>query len=608
MSGRTVRPDEDGLARTRIQFLTSHSVEPHRVREAILASWWRSAEFEVPADRIDLPYTGDQDLDTPLIRGAEPVLRRLGDQLKGQPISLILTDQSGVVLTQRTGDGDLRSHLESVELVPGFSYGERFVGTNGIGTALEDGQPTHVFGHEHYAENLENLACAGVPIQHPISGKTIGAVDLTCWRRNAGGLLVALARTAAEQVRQALLAHSNVRELMLFQSYLQACRRTTGIVMAFNDDIVMMNDRARQLLHPADQSLLLARASQELAEEKRATTTATLSTGTRVRMYSRSVPGAREGQVAGGVLSVHLIDTRHVDGGQDDTGATTTPPLPMFLPGVVGSAPSWSRCAHEVDATRARGEWLALTGEDGSGRATLAAGVHQRRNPSGRLRVLDGTHAGANWAALLRRELADEAVDALLVRQVDRLDPAALRVLTDALRQAKAGSGESGATPWIAVTLIPDAETEPGLAELMAFFPHSVAVPPLRRHVEDLGELVPLLLGKLSAGGRLRCSPAALHLLMRASWPGNVTQLHEVLRQVSKRRRTGTIQPGDLPAEYQTITRRPLNRFETLERDAIVRGLDEADGNKARAAKLLGISRATIYRKIHEYGIVVASR
>ncbi|MEU3269656.1 helix-turn-helix domain-containing protein [Saccharomonospora sp. NPDC006951] len=610
VSGRTVRPDEDGLARTRIQFLNSHTVEPELVREAILASWWRSAEFEVPADRIDLPYTGEQDLDTPLIRGAEPVLRRLGDQLKGQPISLILTDQSGVVLTQRTGDGDLRSHLESVELVPGFSYGERFVGTNGIGTALEDGQPTHVFGHEHYAENLENLACAGVPIQHPISGKTIGAVDLTCWRRDAGGLLVALARTTAEQVRQALLAHSNVRELMLFQSYLQACRRTTGIVMAFNDDIVMMNDCARQLLHPADQTLLLARASQELAEGKRSTVTVTLSTGTRVRMYSRRVPGAREGHVAGGVLAVHLIDTRHVDTGQDDT-APSVPLLPMFLPGVVGSAPSWSRCAHEVDATCARGEWLALTGENGSGRATLATGVHQRRNPSGRLRALDGTHAGADWAALLRRELADDAAGtprALLVRQVDRLDPAALRVLTGALREAKAGSGEGKAAPWIAVTLTPDAETEPALAELMAFFPHSVAVPPLRRHVEDLGELVPLLLGKLSAGGRLRCSPAALHLLIRASWPGNVTQLHEVLRQVSKRRRTGTIQPGDLPAEYRTITRRPLNRFEALERDAIVRGLDEADGNKARAAKLLGISRATIYRKIHEYGIVVASR
>src|SRR3569833_2064616 len=126
----------------------------------------------------------------------------LGEQFDGQPISLILTDANGVVLTQRTGDADLKRHLERVELAPGCSYGEQSVGTNGIGTALEDGRATTVFGHEHYAEHLENLACAGVPIHHPISGKKIGAVALPCWYKDAGGLLVALARWTAERLRQ----------------------------------------------------------------------------------------------------------------------------------------------------------------------------------------------------------------------------------------------------------------------------------------------------------------------------------------------------------------------------------------------------------------------
>ncbi|MFD1044418.1 GAF domain-containing protein, partial [Kibdelosporangium lantanae] len=219
---RPVPADDHGLARTRVRFLTAEEVRPDQVRDPILASWQRSRLSSVPADRIRLPYVNDQNMDTPLIRAAEPVLARLGEQLDGQPVSLILTDPNGVVLTQHTGDPDLHRHLESVELAPGFSYGEQFVGTNGIGTALADGRPTHVFGHEHYAENLENLACAGVPIHDPISGKTIGAVDLTCWREDAGQLLVALARTTAEQIRQALLGNSDVRELALFQAYLKA--------------------------------------------------------------------------------------------------------------------------------------------------------------------------------------------------------------------------------------------------------------------------------------------------------------------------------------------------------------------------------------------------
>ncbi|AIJ24420.1 sigma-54-dependent Fis family transcriptional regulator [Amycolatopsis methanolica] len=585
--------DDVTLARTRLRFLTAEAVEPGQVREAILASWWRSREFQVPADRIDLPYSGDQDLDTPLIRGAQPVLERLGDQLEGQPISMILTDQSGVVLTQRTGDHDLHRHLQSVELAPGFSYGERFVGTNGIGTALADGRPTQVFGHEHYAENLENLACAGVPIQHPISGKTIGAVDLTCWRKDAGGLLVALARSTAEQIRQALLTHSTMRELVLFQTYLQACRRTTGIVIAFNDDVVMMNDAARQLLDPADQSLVLGHAKQALAAARRATDTVVLSSGGKVRMYCRRVAGERTGEIAGGVLSVQLVDT-------DDGGAgVVLPAVPMFLPGVAGSAPTWSRSCHAVDRSFTSGEWLVLAGEPGGGKHTLAQGVHRRRNPAGRLHTLDAAEAGPGWAADVRHELLDDPVDTLVIRHADRLGDEDVRALVAVLRQVPRPDG-----PWVALTLTPEAESSPRLAELLAFFPRTVGVPSLRRHVEDLAELVPLFLSKLSHGGQVTCSPEAMHLLMRASWPGNTAQLHEVLREITQRRRTGTIRPTDLPAEYHTIARRPLNRFEAVERDAIVRSLEDAGGNKARAAQLLGISRATIYRKIHEYGIV----
>ena len=281
-----VAADERRLARTRERFLTSESIASDQVRKSILDSWWRSRQLRVPADRIVLAYVREPNLDSPLIRAATPVLQRLGDQLDGQPISLILTDPTGVVLTQRTGDAELHRKLERVELVPGFSYGEQFVGTNGIGTALEEGRPTHVFGHEHYAENLEMLACAGAPIQHPVSGKLLGAVDLTCWSRDAGQLLVALAQSTAAQISQTLLTHSNPRELALFESYLRACRRTTGIVLAFNDGVVMMNDHARQLLDPSDQSVLIGHATQAVAERRSSTAT------WRCRPAARSGPSA----------------------------------------------------------------------------------------------------------------------------------------------------------------------------------------------------------------------------------------------------------------------------------------------------------------------------
>ena len=93
----------DRLAKSRERFLTAEPVEPDQVRDTILASWWRSRRWNVAADHIDLSYTRDPDLDTPLTRSALPVLRNLREHLDGQPISVILTDAAGVVLTRLGG-------------------------------------------------------------------------------------------------------------------------------------------------------------------------------------------------------------------------------------------------------------------------------------------------------------------------------------------------------------------------------------------------------------------------------------------------------------------------------------------------------------------------
>ncbi|MQA03366.1 MAG: GAF domain-containing protein [Streptosporangiales bacterium] len=596
-----VRGDDPDLARNRIRFLTSERVEQGTVRDTIVASWQRSREFQVPADRIELPYVPDQDLETPLVRAAGPVLTRLGDTLGGQSISLILTDQTGLVLSRQSGDPDLNRHLESVELAPGFSYGERFVGTNGIGTALEEGRPTHVFGHEHYAENLENLACAGAPIRHPITGKTLGAVDFTCWRKDAGELLVVLARTAAEQIRQGLLAHTHDHELALFEGYLRACQRSTGAVIAFSDDLVMMNDRARKLLDAADQAVVLSHAEQALTTGDSTTTRVSLPTGGKARLHCRQLHSDRSDRLHGGVLHVDLIDADDVP-----SGAVVGGSPPMFLPGVVGSTPLWLRCCRDVDAAYARGEWVILAGEHGTGRYTLARCAQQRHQPTGRLRAVDADEGDGDWALRLQQELVDDPVDAFVIRNADRLSGDRLDAVTTVLEQMVNGHGEHA--PWVALTLSKEATTDTRLAGLLALFPWTVHVPPLRQRSEDLRELVPLLLSKLGYGGRLTYSPAAMHLLMRASWPGNVAQLYDLLKDVARRRRAGTIRPTDLPAEYRVLNKRPLNRLESAERDAIVQSLDDAEGNKLRAATLLGISRATLYRKIHEYDIVLPSR
>jgi sigma-54 dependent transcriptional regulator, acetoin dehydrogenase operon transcriptional activator AcoR len=588
----------DRLAKSRERFLTAEAVEPDQVRDTILASWWRSRRWNVAADHIDLSYVRDPDLDTPLTRSALPVLQNLREHLDGQPISIILTDAAGVVLTRLAADHDLDRHLDSVQLAPGFSYAEEFVGTNGIGTALEGGRPMHVFGHEHYAENLEDLACAGVPIHHPISGKTVGAVDLTCWRKDADGLLIALAKTTADQITQALLTGSGEREFELLQEYLRACRRTTGIVLALSNDVVMMNDYARQVLDPGDQVVLLGQAADALASRPPGPVVVELPSGVKARIQCR--PVHRDDQRAGGIVHVKLIEP----GGRQavEAGTWAAPPTRIFLPGLVGSGALWARGCHQVDAIYGSAEWLALQGEPGTGKLAVIRAVHQRRNPAGLLHVLDcADAAGQKWLAEARSQLLDSK-GTLVIRHVDQLGARQLRALSAVLQEAvTAGQHDSLR---VVVTLSRAAAND-DLAELLRFFPSTVELPPLRHHIEDLHELVPFFIAKLNQQGRLSCSPEAMQLLLRSNWPGNTEQLWQVLRRVVQHRRSGSIRPHDLPPECWTVSRRLLSPLESMERDAIVQSLLDYEGNKVKAAESLGMSRATIYRKIHEYGIVI---
>ena len=592
----------DRLAKTRERFLTAEQIEPDQVRDTILASWWRSRRWNVAADHIDLSYVRDPDLDTPLTRSALPILRNLREHLDGQPISVILTDAAGVVLTRLAADHDLDRHLDSVQLAPGFSYAEEFVGTNGIGTALEGGRPMHVFGHEHYAEHLEDLACAGVPIHHPISGKTVGAVDLTCWRKDADALLIALAKTTADQITQALLTGSGEREFELLQEYLRACRRTAGIVLALNNDIAMMNDYARQVLDPGDQLVLLGQAAETLASRHPGTALVELPTGVRARIHCRPVPA--DGQGAGGVVHVKLLEPG--SGPAQEAGTSLGSTARLFLPGVVGTGALWLRGCHQVDSVYSSGEWLALQGEPGTGKLAVIRAVHQRRSPAGRFRVLDAADAdGPEWLPGACRELL-ESVGSLVIRHVDRLSARRLHALSATLQEAQAAGQHDPL--WVAVTLSETAVNETAvndhLAGLLHFFPSTVALPPLRHHIEDLHELVPFFLAKLNLQGRLSCSAEAMQLLLRSNWPGNTEQLWQVLRRVVQHRRSGSIRPSDLPPECWTVSRRLLSPLESMERDAIVQSLLDYEGNKVKAAESLGMSRATIYRKIHEYGIV----
>lgn len=586
------------IAAAREAFLHRDAVSPETVRPPILASWIRSRDMDVPADSIDLPELA-WETDSQLVRAAEPVLSELCDQFTTEPMSLILCDHEGVVLDRRTGDSGLRQHLDRVWLAPGFSYAERHVGTNGIGTALEGRRPTEVFGHEHFVEHLEDLACAGAPIRHPVTGKILGVIDLTGWRREASALMMATAATTARRIEEALLAASGRRELTLLHDYLAAVQRAGNTaVLAVGDDLVMMNDRARELIPPGDQVTLLSGAADALRAGRGRQLVMDLPSGSTARVQCR--PSWNEPGSAGGVVLVTLTHRETVG------RSLSAPTITTALPTAVGSGALWTKCAQVVDRNFRKNEWVVLQGEPGSGRTTLARATHHLHSPAGHVRVLDSADFCPRWLSEVSDELTGRG-GTLILRDVEKLAAPAATALADALEPMRESTDHE--RPWVVATrsATPDGTDPtdaPEVTALLRAFPRTIEVPPLRHHVEDVGELVPYLLARLTRGD-LTCSPEALRVLMRNRWPGNVDQLYQVLRKVVARRRTGIIGIEDLPPETRALTRRVLTPLESIECDAIVDALLDADGNKAEAARRLGMSRATIYRKIRGYGITV---
>ncbi|MEJ3659302.1 helix-turn-helix domain-containing protein [Actinomycetes bacterium KLBMP 9759] len=582
--------------RARTSFIVENKIEAGVVRDSILASWTRSREWHVASDSVELSNDFDLEPDSPLTRAAAPILSDVADQMAGEPVSVILTDADGVVLDRRTGDSALHQHLDKVWLAPGFSYAEKFIGTNGIGTALEGRGPAQVFGHEHYVENLADLACAGAPIWHPVSGKLLGVVDLTCWRRDAGRFMSTAVARIARQIEGALLDQSGPRELALLHDYLTACRRHRGAIFGISPDLVMMNDKARELIDPADQVALIAGASEAMNSGRRLLML-DLPSGAVARVQVRP-SWIRQG-TAGGVLHVQLAAPEILHKPRSLPAGHASP-----LPAAVGSSVLWAKCCQAVDRHFHSREWLVLEGEAGTGKTTVAKATHQMRSPAAHLRILDADHYSPRWIADVVEEL-ETGGGTLVLTHVDRLTTEGMQALADALEPHRESTDPD--RPWVVATVSGGGLAGGDAANLLESFPRTVQVPPLRHHVEDVAELVPHLIARLTRGSELTCSPEALRVLMRNRWPGNVEQLYQVLRKVVARRRAGVVVPADLPPETHAITRRVLTPLEAIECDAIVDALLDNNGNKAEAARHLGMSRATIYRKIRGYGITTGA-
>lgn len=590
------RHQGSSLAAARERYLEV-AKNPQHVRPFVVASWQRSMEYGLNTSALDAPYLENTNLDIPLVRAALPILDRLLEQLAGDPVSTMITDRDGVVLSRMVSHEGLTARLNRVQLAPGHVYSERYVGTNGIGTALASGRPVTIVGSEHYAEALRAFQCAAVPILHPTRRTLLGAFNLTTTRQDSGGMLMALARSTAGQIENEIAAISSRRERALFHDYMEACASVRpGPVLALNRNIVMMNEQLRAAVAGQDHYALLDHA-QEIADDSQFEGTRRIALPSGRVAELRVSRCRREDNDAGAIFHVRVI-------GRPQPRPAFPGRSARLSLGLVGSSQQWLRAVADSEAAFTAGSWFCVVGEAGVGKTTLVEAIHRTHGAERPLAVIEppfseSEHAAQQWLSDLRERLAEPS-NVVVLRDAHLLGHRLRRPLTHLLEHL-----DRAATGQLIMTRQPSMVSSDD--HLDPLFDAWVEVPPIRHRSDDIEHLVRFFLRRYRPNGENTCSPAALALLQQCPWPENIRQIESIIRGLVRRQSGRAIGVEDLPPECRVSSRNVLTSIEALERDAIVRGLMDRNSNVERTAQALGISHATMYRKMHRYGIVPSS-
>src|SRR3954454_13106068 len=205
-------------------------------RPTIVKSWQRSLATGLDPTDLLAPIEADESevldrwFEHPLGSLTHVVTEQLWRLAEASRSIVVVTDASGLVL-HRVGDEGLKERAAEQNLVEGARYSEAADGTNGIGTALAADHAFQVFAFEHFNERHHQWICSGAPVHDPVSGQTVGLIDLSSLWKIAHPRSLELVTNAARTIEQCLVDARRDRDARLRRRYSDLMTRSTDLLV-----------------------------------------------------------------------------------------------------------------------------------------------------------------------------------------------------------------------------------------------------------------------------------------------------------------------------------------------------------------------------------------
>ena len=652
-----IHTDTSQIAALWERFVAGEEVDLSAIRPEIADSWRRCRdEHHVALDTARVPTrTLDiSTLDADLKEASIPVVDLLQAAVRGIGALVGISNRDGELLHVLASDSEVHGMAEQINAIPGGDWKEANGGTNCVGTGLTLGKPIQVRRDEHYLPVIKGWNTCAAPILHPINGSLTGMFAISGLSEVAHPRMLEFATRGAELVSKLLGSVQAIDRLTLVRSFDDFSRRYQDAALLAVDAygfIMQTTPQSSETVASHDGAVTAGRASERIGteainrlqgQERACELDLPLPSGAK----ALANPVHRGGRLVGAIVVFAPAKRPPI---QRTPKPEKTWASHFTFADIVGDSPALANSVRLATRAARTEHPVLVLGESGTGKEMFAHAIHdlsvRRAGPfvafnfgalSEDLTISEmcghepGAFTGAT-ASGTKGGIFDSAQGGTLF--IDELQDAGPKAQSLLLRFVETHTfvrvGGTAPVPSdvriIAASNNPDARLSERVRPDLLYRLNSITVriPPLRARLEDIRPIAERYLR--SIGFRGVVDPEVWEQLMRYPWLGNVRELQNALLRATLNSSGTRLTADDLPPIMQT-EETPGNRFvasgpltmtsasgasegatphDTETSDEVVRVLRECRGNVGQAAKVLGIHRSTLYRRLEKLGIQV---